>query len=215
MIFAYDTETTGLPDFKARSADPIQPHIVQLAVLLFDDDGKEIESDCVIVKPDDWVIPEDMTAIHGISHERAMDEGIPEDEAVDLFLVRQARASIRVAHNESFDRRIMRIAMTRAGYERDMIQAVEGRKIYCTCNAATPIVNLPPTDKMIARGMTQPKSASLIECMKHFFDEELPGAHDALIDARACARIYFHLQSLNAPQATSGPLVINKGGAAA
>ena len=32
MIFAFDTETTGLPDFKARSADPGQPHVIQLAL---------------------------------------------------------------------------------------------------------------------------------------------------------------------------------------
>ena len=151
MIFAFDTETTGLPDFKARSADPSQPHIVQLALLLYDDEGNELEHDCIIVKPQGWVIPEDMTAIHGIRHERAMDEGVPEDYAVDHFLTWQARGSVRVAHNESFDRRIMRIAMTRAGIERDVIEATENRAVYCTCLNATPVVNLPPTEKMIAR----------------------------------------------------------------
>ena len=49
--------------------------------------------------------------------------GVPEDYAVDHFLTWQARGSVRVAHNESFDRRIMRIAMTRAGIERDVIEA--------------------------------------------------------------------------------------------
>jgi DNA polymerase-3 subunit epsilon len=201
MIFAFDTETTGLPLFNERSHDPRQPHVVQIALLLFDDAGTEVEHDCLIVKPDGWVIPEDMTAIHGISHERAMDEGVPEGYAVDHFLCWQARGATRVAHNESFDRRIMRIAMTRAGIERGVIEATEARTVFCTCSEAKPIVNLPPTEKMVAKGMNGPKPPSLIECMKYFFGEELPGAHDALIDARACARIYFHLQSLKAQAA--------------
>lgn len=196
MILTYDTETTGLPDFKARSADPIQPHLVQLALVISSDDGAEITATSVIIKPDGWTIPAEVTAIHGISHERAMDEGIPEAVAVGMFLVNQGQCAIRVAHNESFDRRIMRIAMTRSSLERDFIEAIEGRASYCTCNNAKPIVNLPPTERMLASGFNSPKPPKLEECIRHFFGEDLPGAHDALIDARAAARLYFHLQTL-------------------
>lgn len=198
MILVFDTETTGLPDFKARSADPIQPHLVQLALVLLDDEGRELAANSVIIRPNGWTISADTTAIHGITNEQAMDEGIPEEVAVAMFIADQGRAAIRVAHNESFDRRIMRIAMTRAMMERDFIEAIEGRAAYCTCNAAKPIVNLPPTGPMMAKGMTGPKPPKLTECIKHFFDEDLDGAHDALVDARACARIYFHLQTLKA-----------------
>lgn len=198
MLIVLDTETTGLPDFKARSNDPVQPHIVQLALVTCDDDGAELSAKSVIVRPDGWTIPPEMTAIHGISHERAMDEGIPEEAAVEMFIVAQSRARLRVAHNESFDRRIVRIAMTRAGIERDFIEAIEARASYCTCNNAKTIVNLPPTAPMVARGMNGPKPPKLIECIKYFFGEELPGAHDALIDARAASRLYFHLQTLKA-----------------
>src|SRR5580698_937031 len=142
MIITFDTETTGLADFKARSADPAQPHIVQLAVVTYDDDGAELSANSLIIRPDGWMVPPEMTAIHGISHERAMDEGVPEAIAVELFISIQARGWLRVAHNESFDRRIMRIAMTRAGIVRDFIEAIESRMAYCTCNAAKPIVNL-------------------------------------------------------------------------
>lgn len=198
MILFFDTETTGLPDFKGRSHDPAQPHLVQLALVTFDDEGNEAVAECVIIKPDGWTITPELTAIHGISQERAMDEGIPEDIATQMFVVSQAKASLRVAHNESFDRRILRIAMTRAGVERDMIEAIEKRPSYDTCDSAKPIVNLPPTDRMMAAGFNGPKPPKLEECIKHFFDEDLPGAHDALIDTRACAKIYFHLQTLKA-----------------
>lgn len=190
MFIVFDTETTGLPDFKARSADPIQPHLVQLALVTCNDAGTEVSATSVIIRPDGWTIPADMTAIHGISQEQAMDEGVPESLAVEMFVLAQARAVLRVAHNESFDRRIMRIAMTRTDLERDFIEAIEGRAAYCTCNAAKPIVNLPPTERMMAAGFKGPKSPKLEECINHFFGEDLQGAHDALVDARACARIY-------------------------
>jgi DNA polymerase-3 subunit epsilon len=212
MILVFYTETTGLPLFRERSNDSAQPHVVQLALLLFNEDGTEAESECLLVTPDGWEIPAETTAIHGIDMDRAMTEGVPESCAVDRFLLMQARSAVRVAHLESFDRRIMRIAITRAGIERDVIEATEARASFCTCNASTPVLGLPPTEKMIAKGMMQPKSASLAECMQHFFGEELVGAHDALVDARACARIYFYLKSLNPTQAPTGaPLVINKG----
>lgn len=196
MILVFDTETTGLPDFKARSADPAQPHLVQLALVTHDDDGTEIDASCVIVRPDGWTIPPEVSAIHGITQERAMDEGIPERVAADLFLTLQARTALRVAHNESFDRRIMRIAMTRAGIERDIIEMIEARASFDTCRATQATVNLPPTEKMLAKGMTGPKPPKLAECVKHFFGDDLEGAHSALIDARACARVYFHISTM-------------------
>lgn len=196
MKFFFDTETTGLPDFKARAVDPKQPHLVQLAMILCDDGGKEVDASAVIIRPDGWTISPEVAAIHGISHARAMDEGIPEADAVALFVMAQARAAVRVAHNESFDRRIMRIAMARSGLQQDFIVAIESRPAFCTCDAAKPIMNLPPTEKMRAAGFAGPKSPSLTECIKHFFSEELTGAHDALIDAQACARLFWRLQSL-------------------
>ena|ERR1700722_1368500 len=220
MILFYDTETTGLPDFKARSADPLQPHMVQIALLFTDDDGTELELQTALIRPDDWQVPEEgPAAVHGISHARCMEEGIPESAAANMFLLAQARCNLRVAHNESFDRRILRIAMTRAGIERDVIEATENRSSFDTCRAAQPIVNLPPTSAMVAKGMTSAKPPKLTECISFFFQDSIEGAHDAVWDARACARIYFHLQSLNraaieAEPATIKPLTLTEGAAA-
>ncbi|AOW48412.1 3'-5' exonuclease family protein [Acetobacter ascendens] len=65
---------------------------------------------------------------------------------------------------------------------------------FCTMDAAAPLVNLPPTARMIAAGIDKPKAPKLEECIKHFFNEELKGAHDAMVDVRACARLFFHLR---------------------
>lgn len=193
MIVTVDTETTGFPAYKERSDHPDQPHLVQLALILSEEDGTEVEATSVIIRPDGWVIEPEMTAIHGISHERAMNEGIPECDATIMFVMAQARGRLRVAHNESFDRRIMRIAMVRLKLDRSFIEAVEERPSFCTCVNSTKIVNLPPSEKMVAKGMKGPKSPKLEECVRAFFGEELLGAHDALVDARAAARVYFHL----------------------
>lgn len=196
-VTAFDFETTGLPDFAARSIDPKQPHIVEMALIEYGDDGVELGFESVIVRPDGWTIGADMTAIHGISHERAMDEGIPEADAMAMFLVAMARAVLRVAHNESFDRRIARIAMSRAGYERPFIEFIEEQPSFCTCNSSKKLVNAPPTDKMLAKGMKGPKSPNLAECVAHFFPEEkIEGLHGALADARYAGRIYHHLKTL-------------------
>ena len=195
-ILVFDTETTGLPLFREPSDHAKQPHLVQLALVRYYHHSSRVDEMSVLIRPDGWKIPPEMTAIHGISHDRAMDEGIPEADAVLLYGAGVVATGLRVAHNESFDRRIMRIAAVRAGLSADLIKSLEARPHYCTCESAKPIVNLPPTEKMRAAGFNGPKAPKLEECIRHFFDEPLDGAHDALVDARACGRLYFHLKSL-------------------
>lgn len=203
-ILVFDTETTGLPEWSIPSEDPSQPHIVEIAAILFDD-GTEIDRFHTIIKPDGWVIPDDVAAIHGITTERALDEGMPEAEAVAGFLALHARSDMRVAHNESFDARILRIAFKRYGNgatgweqltqdERDAIaDAFKARPAYCTSNAAKPLMKLPPTPKMLAspRFRNSFKQPNLQEAHQHFLGATFDGAHGALADAEACARVYF------------------------
>lgn len=196
-IIAFDFETEDLVDFKLRSHDPSHPHIVSMALVTYGEDGTELSSRYVIAKPvNGSVSTPKALATHGISEDQRNTEGIPEDHVIALYLVAMARATIRIAHNESFDRRIARIAMTRAGYQRDLIEFIEGRSTFCTLDAAKPIVNLPPTDKMLAAGFTGPKPPSLSECFRHFFNEDMVGAHGALADARGAGRLFWHLKSL-------------------
>ena len=70
------------------------------------------------------------------------------------------------------------------------------KPVFCTMEAACSVVNLPPTAKMLAAGIHRPKSPKLEECVKHFFNEDLQGAHDAMVDVAACRRVYLHLKSL-------------------
>lgn len=193
MILFFDTETTGLPDWRAPSDAPTQPHLVQLAMLLVDEETRQ-ERGLVdlIIKPTDWNIPKEASDIHGITDEMAHACGVSERLAVATFAAFYSQAKVACAHNVSFDTRIMRIALLRHGRTREQADDFESSKPkFCTMKAAQPIVALPPTEKMKAAGFTHFKSPTVGECIRHFFDEELAGAHNALIDARAAARIYW------------------------
>lgn len=211
-ILCFDTETTGLPDFKQPSEGPQQPHLVELAASLFDTaTGEMIEGFSTLIKPDGWVSDPEALAAHCITHEMAMAEGIPEADALAKFLGLHARADMRVAHNEAFDQRILRIAIKRYGHgraawellsqdEKDAIaDAFKSSPAYCTCNATKPICQLPATDRMkktgFGRGFKAPK---LSEAYKHFFGVELEGAHRAHVDVAACAKLYFALNPIAA-----------------
>lgn len=207
MFLAFDTETTGLPDWRSPSDAAHQPHLVQLAMILMDENLVEKASVSLIIRPDGWVIPDEVAKIHGITTDIAMALGVPEKMATRLYasLLYDTGAAV-LAHNVDFDLRIMRIAMLRAGWTKEQL---DGRKVesHCTMKAATPIVNIPPTPKMVAAGFNKPKNASLTECVKHFFDEDLEGAHDALVDVRACVRVFRHLKQGSFNVADPGDVV--------
>ena len=189
----YDTETTGLPLFNEPSEDPRQPHIVQLAACLVDLQSRHvIASMDVIVRPMGWEIPAEVAAIHGITTERALAVGVPEPVALRMF-VGLYNARPRIGHNEQFDARIIRIGLKRydVGLDADVWK---GGQSECTQLLSTPILKLPPTEKMRAAGRNHYKSANLGEAYKHFTGNELVGAHSALIDVQACMAVYFAIK---------------------
>lgn len=146
---AYDTETTGLPDWNQPTESPQQPHLVEIAALLFNGMA-EIDRFHAIVRPDGWTIPDEVAEIHGITTER---------DAVAY--------------------------------------AFKAHPAYCTSNKAKPLMKLPPTPKMLAspRFRNSFKQPNLQEAHQHFIGEAFDGAHGALADAEACARVYFALLS--------------------
>lgn len=199
--FFYDTETTGLPLFSEPSEDPRQPHIVQLGAVLVDLDTREqIASLDVIIRPDGWTIPDDVAAVHGITTERALAVGIPESLAVEMFMALHAVAGTRIAHNESFDARILRIALMRF----DTVEVADAWKAgmaECTARLATPICALPPTERMKAVGRHHHKTPNLGEAYRHFTGAELQNAHSAMADVQACIEVFFAIQDMQKEKA--------------
>lgn len=187
----FDTETSGLPDWKSPSESPEQPHIVQLAAELVGTETREvIDSMDVIVKPDGWVIPDDMAAIHGITTDHAMEVGIPERDAIAMLLSLRTRATLRVAHNRTFDDRIIRIGLKRFF---DKLDADETEKqpsddwkegeAYCTAQGSRKLCALPKS-----------KIPTLGEAHQILVGCELKGAHNAMNDTRGCRAVYFAIK---------------------
>lgn len=201
QLLFYDTETTGLPDFKVPSDAPHQPHLVQLAAVLIHVPTRSVvDSFCVIVKPDGtpdapaWVSDPKALEAHGITTERAFAEGIPEAEALNLLLSMWNRAQGRVAHNEQFDRRIVRIATMRY-LGRDAADVWYHACFNCTQFLASAVMQMPATTRMKAAGFGgKPKAPKLTEAHQFFVGRPLEGAHDARNDVNGCIAVYFAIQ---------------------
>lgn len=195
----YDTETTGLPLFHEPSEDPRQPHIVQLGALLVDLDSRKVLAslDLTVCPQGAWEIPEEVAKIHGITTAHAESCGVPELDVIQLLGKIWQRADIRIGHNESFDARIVRIALKRHHHEFQVIDPDlwKAGKAECTQRLATPILKLPPTDKMKAVGRLHHKSANLREAYRHFFGVDFVGAHSAMADAQACFEVYTAIKA--------------------
>jgi DNA polymerase-3 subunit epsilon len=184
MILFYDTETTGLPLWEQPSDNPLQPHIVQLAALLVEPETKQvIQSMNVIIKPEGWEIPAEVTAIHGITTEYAAQIGIPESVALKLFLELWSGRT-RIGHVQSFDARIIRIA-TKRYCEEAVINAWKEGLAQCTGELTKPVLQMP------AKTRGKFKTPKLTEAYRHFFQKELQDAHTALADATACMEVFF------------------------
>ncbi len=188
-ILFIDTETTGFP--KNLPLDhPDQPWMVQLAAILADDSGNSLAELSCIIKPTTWEIPDESSKVHGITTEHAKTYGVKLERALDMLEEFSMSANTMVAHNVAFDDKILHIQSRKIGR---VVVAHSGfgmkRTHFCTMLATTDLCKLPGNYGSY-------KWPKLAEAYKHFFNEELTGAHDALVDLRACMRIYFHLKGL-------------------
>ena len=191
LALFYDTETTGFPVWKEPSDSPEQPYIVQLAALLVDlDTGHTVQSMNMIVQPDGWDIPDDVAEIHGITTEDAAAVGIPEPVVIRAFMEIWGNR-MRVAHNQSFDARIVRIA-TKRYLDDAEIEAWKAGESECTGLLAKPIMQMPPKGRF---GWKMPK---LSEAYEHFVGEPMPAgsAHTAMGDTEACLAVYRAIREI-------------------
>lgn len=189
----FDTETTGIVDWKLPSVHPSQPKLVQLGALLYDlNTRKEVSSVNITVFPSSWEIPQDAALIHGTTTAKAKAIGINLDTAVNVFRDLLQTADIAVAHNIKFDRVVMEraSAMVDIAFEREVDHPFAGKEMVCTMLKATPVVKVKARRPMHAEDYKWPK---LEQCVQFFFERGIEGAHDALVDVRECANVFFEL----------------------
>ena len=189
MFLVFDTETTGLPLWKEPSNHPDQPHIVDLACSLFNADGEEVDLFDAIINPG-VPIPDEVSAIHGITNEIAEAEGVEPAHALENFLALVKRADVIVGHNVSFDVRMIRILAARVLGEK----WANPHPIFCTMRKSTNHCRLLGPKARFSEDWQWP---TLTEAVRHFFDEDHSDAHRARPDVDASARIFFHLKRID------------------
>lgn len=186
MYLFFDTETTGLPrSWRAPVTDLDNwPRLVQIAWLMFDKDGGEIGAENFIIKPEGFVIPEESARIHGISTERALREGEPLLSVLARFNDAIDASTSLVAHNMSFDEKIVGAEFLRANMAnsidaKDKICTMEGTKEFCALEGQY--------------GLKWPR---LSELYQKLFGNDFTEAHNAANDIRATANCFWELKKL-------------------
>jgi DNA polymerase III epsilon subunit-like protein len=124
MILFFDTETTGLPqDWKAPVSDTNNwPRIVQIAWVLSSQDDGQLESKDFIIKPEGFTIPKESSDVHGISTEQAYEEGKDLLDVLTEFDKDLRNSTRLVAHNISFDEKVLGAEFIRKGIENDFLR---------------------------------------------------------------------------------------------
>lgn len=192
MILFFDTETNSKPLQGIPEWAEGQPRIVQLAAMLTDENGKEINSMSLVIRPDGWIIPEQLTEIHGISQHFAEHVGVPIKSALSAFRFMARPAMRYVAHSVEFDRDRVNAEMTWAGVREKW--EVDSQLCFCTKNGMTDVCKIPFPNGARRWGTQSHKWPTLDEAHRHCFGTPVENAHDALADVRACARVFFWMR---------------------
>jgi DNA polymerase III epsilon subunit-like protein len=192
LVLAYDTETTGL--FRGGDyTSPDNPFLAAIAMILYDSDlHRVVSSFNTFIQPEGWVMPEEASAVNGLTTEYLSQMGISAKLAIPTVMALAGKAELFVAHNIKYDSKVIAAAMWRylideEGNEEEahgLIEYWNSLPTYCTMQNAKPIVGA-----MDSRGrLCSPKLTAAYE---HFFGRPLDRAHSANADAVAALEIYL------------------------
>jgi DNA polymerase-3 subunit epsilon len=184
MYLFFDVETNGLPlDWKAPLTDLNNwPEVLQLALVLCDDSGEEVQRNSWYVKPEKgFKLNENAAEINKITLETLEEKGVPIEEILAQFALAVEKAEQIVAHNIEFDENIIGAEFLRAG----LANVLEEKNKICTMVNTVKFCNIP--------GKYGPKWPSLLELHVKLFDEGFKDAHDALVDTDIVAKCFWEL----------------------
>ena len=180
-----DTETTGLvPKGKHWKADFEDfPHLVQVAWAIYTDKQKLLYESSSIIKPEGWTIPKVCVDIHGISTKHANETGFNQKVVLRHLMLDAIKCEKIIGYNLYFDISIIKANLLRLKADPAIFNKYldKDKRIDPMKYGAEAIPD--NNDKWL----------KLTYLYKYLFDEEMPGAHDALNDVTGTARVYFEL----------------------
>lgn len=200
MTLFFDTETTGIAPKGANWETDYKlfPHIVQLSWKRSDQD--EVKD--YIIKPEGYEIPEETTAIHGITTEKALKEGDFFENVIRLFIKDCLEADKIVGHNIYFDTSNLKANVLRhveisgeygpfdKKWSEQIIHALNKDKRIDTMMKTVKFCSIPFSN---GKGNKWP---TLIELHRKLFNEDFP-AHNSKHDVLATEKCFNKLVELN------------------
>lgn len=183
--FFFDVETTGkILDYKDKNIANHSnfPRIVQIAYIVTDNIGTELVKQEHIIKPNGFIIPNEVIAIHGVSNEIANSKGIDLEIVLKELLLHINYCDTIVCHNVNFD-----LFVLAAEYSRMQITQPNRKLKICTMETTQEFVGLKNS-----YGYKFPK---LQELHKKLFGSEFDKAHNALADIQATKNCFFELKN--------------------
>jgi DNA polymerase III epsilon subunit-like protein len=177
----FDTETTGLFDFKKPADAEGQPRLASAAFILADDKGQEIRCINRLIKPEGWTMTGEALAVNGLTNERLESEGVPVSEVLDIYEGFIEESLIFAAFNAQFDMKVMRAEMRRAN-RNDHFERTRNSCLMRSCKPYKD-AGLPVRNGQFVK----------LEAACAHFGIENTNAHDAMSDARAALGILQRL----------------------
>ncbi len=186
MYLVFDTKTTGLPVNWREGMDLYEnwPFLVQLAWVLFDNKGKEMLAEEHIIKPERYTIPYEATKIHGITNEKAIEEGLDIKDVLKIFYKALKQTKYLVAHNLDYDINVYKAACYRAKEK----MGVMNKHHICTMLNSTEYCRLP--------GVIGYKWPKLTELYDKLFQKPLIQTQSSLSNVKATAKCFFELKRI-------------------
>jgi len=186
MYLFFDTETTGLPkNWKAPVTNVDNwPRMIQLAWILTDAEGNQLENSSCIIKPENFTIPAEASNVHGITTQRAIEEGVDLTETLVHFNSLIEKSSFIVAHNIKFDEKIIGAEFLRKAIDSKLFK----KKRLCTMDASTNYCRIPGR-----YGFKWPK---LSELHIKLFGKDFENAHDASADINATEKCFWKMREI-------------------
>lgn len=187
MILFLDTETTGLPNRRSASIYHLSnwPRLVEIAWIECNENGTVKSEYDQIIKPESFKIPKSAFALHGITTEKAIENGIPLNEALKLFCESLNRSALCIGHNIDFDVNVVNAEFIRTGFFLEPLRFLWKQTQY-TMKSSTKLCRL-------KTGHGYYKYPKLSELHTKLFGKTYEDQHNALSDARACMSCYFEL----------------------
>ena len=188
-LLIFDTETTGLPRSRVPSLiEPNNwPHIVSISWVIFDATTNTIEKQrSYIIKPLNWQIPEDSIKIHGITQQKAVQEGSDLAKVIGEFLAEHY--DILVAHNFEFDYNVLHNAIQ---WDLELPFRSLNKKFMCTMELSRTICKL-------KTNFGNYKSPKLSELYEYTFKRspEKQSLHNSMYDVLILTEIIQHCDEL-------------------